>query len=113
MTPTEIRSARLALGLTQKDFGILLHATDRTVRMWESGQRNMTQATAELLKIKNKEIKMETATIREGDQFVGRFDVKNAPNEFIRKLVIEALENGWAAAKDEEGCEVTAVAVSE
>lgn len=52
MTPSEIRSARLALGMTQKDFGALLHATDRTVRMWEAGQRNITQATAELLKMK-------------------------------------------------------------
>lgn len=52
MTPTEIREARQSLGLTQKDFGALLHATDRTVRMWESGDRNMTQATEELLKLK-------------------------------------------------------------
>lgn len=59
MTPTEIREARQSLGLTQKQFGELLHATDRTVRMWESGDRNMTLATEELLKIKIKEKKVE------------------------------------------------------
>ena len=52
MTPTEIREARLALGLTQAQFGELLHVTLRTVQMWEAGDRNMTPATAELLKIK-------------------------------------------------------------
>lgn len=54
MTPTEIRSARLALGLTQKEFGDMLHASLKAVQAWEYGQRNMTAATEELLKIKLK-----------------------------------------------------------
>lgn len=49
MTPAEIREARQLLGLTQPKFGQLLHATERTVRMWESGQRNMALATQDLL----------------------------------------------------------------
>lgn len=57
MTPTEIRSARLSLGLTQKEFGDLLHASLKAVQAWEYGQRNMTASTEELLKIKLKEKK--------------------------------------------------------
>jgi hypothetical protein len=53
---------------------------------------------------------MKTATIREGSQFIGVFSVENAPNELIRRLVANAIENGEATAKDEEGCEITAVA---
>jgi DNA-binding transcriptional regulator YiaG len=56
MTPAEIREARLALGLTQKQFGTLLHSTERAARAWESGYRNMPGATEELLKIKLEEI---------------------------------------------------------
>lgn len=49
MTPSEIKETRLALGLTQTKFGSLLCATDRTVRMWETGKRNMARPTQELL----------------------------------------------------------------
>ena len=49
MASAEIREARQLLGLTQPQFGKLLHATERTVRMWESGQRNMPPATQDLL----------------------------------------------------------------
>ncbi len=59
MTPAEVREARLAVGQTQKQFGEMLHATERTVQMWEAGHRNMTAATEELLKIKLRERKME------------------------------------------------------
>lgn len=59
MTPSEIRQARQSLGLTQQKFGELLHAKIRTVQDWEAGKRNMTASTAELLKIKIKERKME------------------------------------------------------
>jgi DNA-binding transcriptional regulator YiaG len=52
MTPAEIRKARLVLGLTQKEFGDMLHASLKAVQAWEYGQRNMTSATEELLKIK-------------------------------------------------------------
>lgn len=50
MTPAEIREARVViLGLTQTKFGELLHAKMRTVQDWESGKRNMTPATQDLL----------------------------------------------------------------
>lgn len=51
-----------------------------------------------------------TATVREGNQHIGRFSLESAPNEFIRQLVQTALSNGEATAKDEQGCEVSAVA---
>lgn len=50
MTPSQIREARLALGLTQTEFGILLHAKLRTVQDWEAGKRNMQPATKDLLR---------------------------------------------------------------
>jgi len=49
MNPAEIHEARQLLRLTQPQFGKLLHATERAVRMWESGQRNMAPATQDLL----------------------------------------------------------------
>lgn len=54
-------------------------------------------------------VEVETAKVSEGNQFIGEFTVDNAPNEFIRALVREALENGEATATDEQGCSVTAV----
>lgn len=55
MSPLEIREARAALGMTQKQFGDLLHASLKAVQAWEYGKRNMAKATVELLKIKLKE----------------------------------------------------------
>lgn len=60
MTPPEIREARLSIGLTQKEFGALLHSTERAVRAWEAGDRKMTGATEELLKIKLEKLKMNS-----------------------------------------------------
>lgn len=57
MTPAEVRKARLALGLTQKEFGDMLHASLKAVQAWEYGQRNMTGATEALLKIRMQEKK--------------------------------------------------------
>ncbi len=51
----------------------------------------------------------KTATVREADQLIGRFSVETAPNDFIRRLVAEAVQNGEATAADPEGVEVTAV----
>ena len=51
----------------------------------------------------------KTATVREADQLIGRFTVETAPNDFIRRLVAEAVQNGEATATDPEGVEVTAV----
>lgn len=56
MSPAEIREARAALGLTQTQFGELLHAKLRTVQDWEAGKRNMPRATWELFQIKVKNI---------------------------------------------------------
>lgn len=37
MTPSEIKQARLALGLTQQQFAVKLGVTVSTVSRWESG----------------------------------------------------------------------------
>jgi DNA-binding transcriptional regulator YiaG len=49
MTPAEIRAARKALGMTQGQFAQVLHTTERTVRNWEAGARNMQPVTLDLL----------------------------------------------------------------
>lgn len=41
-------------------------------------------------------------------QFIGRHTIDGAPNEFVRRLVAEALRDGTARARDPEGCFVTA-----
>lgn len=51
----------------------------------------------------------KTATVREADQLIGRFSVETAPNDFIRRLVAEAVQSGEATATDHDGVEVTAV----
>ena len=35
-TPDQVREARLALGMTQVQFGKMLYVTERAVRKWES-----------------------------------------------------------------------------
>lgn len=53
LTPEEIMTARITLGLTQTAFGEMLGGAKlRTVQSWESGDRKMKQATAILLKQK-------------------------------------------------------------
>jgi len=37
-TPDQVREARLALGMTQVQFGEMLYVTERGVRKWESGE---------------------------------------------------------------------------
>jgi len=51
-TPTEIRAAREASGLTQTAAGALIGAKLRTWQDWESGARNMPAAKWELWQIK-------------------------------------------------------------
>ncbi|TQE91139.1 MAG: helix-turn-helix domain-containing protein [Spiribacter salinus] len=50
--PSEIRAARLAAGLTQRQAGELIGGTLRTWQDWEYGRRNMPSAKWELFVIK-------------------------------------------------------------
>lgn len=52
MDAIEIKVARKTLGMTQTEFGNMLGASLRAVQSWESGQRNITDATVILLKQK-------------------------------------------------------------
>lgn len=56
MTPTQIKSYRLRLGLTQAQAADLVHVSLRTWQQWESGHRKMHQAFAELFEIKTSDI---------------------------------------------------------
>lgn len=51
------------------------------------------------------------AVVREGDQTIGTWSKWTAPNQFLRGLVAQAVEDGEATAQDAEGCTVTAVLV--
>ena len=53
------------------------------------------------------------AVVREGDQTIGTWSMWTAPTRFLRDLVKQAVENGEASAKEEEGCTVTAVLVGQ
>ena len=57
MNAIEIREARKKLSITQYEFANLLHVSPRAVQSWESGSRNITHSTAELIKnlLKNHE----------------------------------------------------------
>ena len=49
------------------------------------------------------------AELREGDQFIGINTVADAPNEFIRTLILAAIDDGECASMpDAQGCMVTA-----
>jgi|LauGreSuBDMM15SN_2_FD.fasta_scaffold16140_3 DNA-binding XRE family transcriptional regulator len=50
--PKTIKSARLALGYTQKEAAELVHVGLRTWQMWEAGDRRMPLAAWELCVIK-------------------------------------------------------------
>lgn len=52
--PAEIRSARVAAGLTQRAAGELVGGTARTWQDWEHGQRAMPAAARELFLIKSR-----------------------------------------------------------
>ena len=53
------------------------------------------------------------AVVREGDQTIGVWSIETAPTPFLKALVEQAVENGEASAKEEEGCTVTAVLVGQ
>jgi len=52
MTPAEIKQARLAAGLTQKESAALVYVNVRTWQKWEGGEREIMRAVFELFKIK-------------------------------------------------------------
>jgi putative transcriptional regulator len=51
-SPERIKSARLALGYTQKEAAALVHVSLRAWQMWEAGDRKMPPAVWELCVIK-------------------------------------------------------------
>lgn len=51
-TPDEIRAARLAAGLTQREAAALVHATVSAWEEWEQGRRRMHPGLFELFLIK-------------------------------------------------------------
>ena len=53
-SPTEVRSAREAAGLSQTAAGALVYASLRAWQTWESGDRRMHPAIWELWEIKAK-----------------------------------------------------------
>jgi len=52
MTPEKIRDLRKAFFLTREELGAYVYSTARTVRSWETGDRQMPEAVWELLMIK-------------------------------------------------------------
>lgn len=55
MTPNEVRALREKHGLTREQFGKLVWQTERAVRAWEVGERQIQAGLYELLLIKLKE----------------------------------------------------------
>lgn len=51
-TPSQIRAARLAVGLTQVEAGALVYHARRSWQDWERGERAMDPAVFELFLIK-------------------------------------------------------------
>jgi DNA-binding transcriptional regulator YiaG len=51
-TPTEIRTARMLLGLSQAQAALMVHSTCRAWQQWEAGDRKMHPAFWELFRIK-------------------------------------------------------------
>jgi DNA-binding transcriptional regulator YiaG len=51
MTPTEIRTHRAALGMTQGQFARLVGVEARTWRHWENGDRTMPEPVVRLLRL--------------------------------------------------------------
>ena len=54
--PSDIRTTRLSLGLTQQQAGALVGASTRTWRSWEAGFRVMPGSKWELFTIKTREV---------------------------------------------------------
>lgn len=51
-SPDAIRAARLAVGLTQREAALLIHATTRAWESWEQAERPMHPGLWELFRIK-------------------------------------------------------------
>lgn len=51
-TPEQLKSARMALGFTQKEAAELVHVTLRAWQLWEAGERKMPAGIWELCVIK-------------------------------------------------------------
>lgn len=61
MKASEVRALRLKHGLTAKQFGGLVYQTDRAVRNWEYGTRQIPQALVELLLWKLEGVEIDRA----------------------------------------------------
>ena len=61
MTREDFREARQKLGLSQSLFGVVLASDTRTVRRWESGERDIPGPVSQLvyLLLKHPELKDE------------------------------------------------------
>jgi transcriptional regulator with XRE-family HTH domain len=60
-TPEDLRTARLAAGLTQRQAGELIHSA-RSWEAWESGRFNMHPALLELFLLKTGQKALEVQT---------------------------------------------------
>ena len=58
MSPLQIKHLRLKHGLDQREFGQLVWQSERSVRAWEQGERNMPSALIELVYIKLNETEL-------------------------------------------------------
>jgi putative transcriptional regulator len=58
-TPAELRAAREALGLSQREAGELIHAGMRTWQSWEYGKRTMPVAKWWLWQIEARSVLVE------------------------------------------------------
>lgn len=52
MTPLQVKNLRVKHNLSQAEFGRLLWQTERAVKAWEYGERNIPDALQELAFIK-------------------------------------------------------------
>jgi len=51
MTPHEITQARIAKGWTQKQLAEAMKVSERTIGMWEAGDRNLSGSAEKLFTI--------------------------------------------------------------
>ena len=63
-TPEDVAVLRTTSGLTQTQFGLLVHSSLRAVQQWEGGQRTMHPGLWELAVIKIKEKERKDARTR-------------------------------------------------
>ncbi len=103
-TPSEIKAARNAAGLTQTQAGALLHTTVRTWQQWEAGDRAMHPAMWELFCIKTE--KHQPAPTDAHAAFEAHFGLstrqawKHKNGEYMNSD-IQARWEGWQASREE------------